>query len=602
MGIVEQLEELVKSAVDASSVLKTFPGTVRLVSHYDADGIASAAIMVKALEREGKGFRLSFVKQLSDDCIREMAGDEEMLTVFTDLGSGFLNEICEHLLVDRRKVIILDHHQVQGVVPEGKESSLYHVNPVLQGIDEDISGSGVSYLLARALSPVNKDLSEFAIIGAIGDSQTGSIGPHWGLLGINKEILKDAQSTGKISISKGLRLWGRYGRPIYKALQYSMDPYIPDVTGSESGSVQFLQEMGIMLKEPTGEWRTLASLDENETKKLATGIIKERIRNGEDNPEWIFGDVYELLDKKGGFRDANEFATMLNACGKSGNGFTGVAICLNDEGYEKDLKSAMSAYRREIGKSLDLVRKTPGMVRSTGTADYILAGDRISEHVISNVASIIEKSCLRPEGCLVPDGVCHKPVFAMADAEDGQVKVSGRISDSLVGEGISMKDILSKAAEEFGGQGGGHAGAAGATIPAGTEERFINTVEKLLTARSGAQVAASVDGKSQDVLVQETLPGSGSNNIKGNAQEIEKGEQPVDEPVQAVIADKDAQSDDKKESDLNGRKHEGTAAEGERKGREEAGQGREKGDDGKEGRRPVSKEMERQGLVRYLFS
>ena len=453
MEMIEQLENLVRGAVKAAGVVKSFPGTVRVVSHYDADGIASAAIVVKALERAGKDFRLSFVQQLSEEYIAGVAGDEELLVIFTDLGSGFLDEICRHLFHKERKVIILDHHQVQGEVSKGKEGVVYHVNPVIHGIEEDISGSGVSYLMARALSPVNKDLSELAIIGAIGDSQIGSIGPHWGLLGINKEILKDAEVTGKIALGKGLRLWGRYGRPIHKALQYSMEPYIPKVSGSESGSVQFLQELGIELKESTGEWRNLASLSEEETRRLATGIIKERIRNGEDNPEWIFGDVYELLDKKGNFRDANEFATMLNACGKSGNAWMGVGICLNDEGYAQDIGKHMTAYRREIGKAVDLVRNHPEVVRVTEHAAYIMAGERISEHIISNVASIVEKSCL------VPGGGCHRPVFAMAKTGDGQVKVSGRISDLLVKQGLNMKDVMSRAGKGLGGQGGGHAGA-----------------------------------------------------------------------------------------------------------------------------------------------
>jgi single-stranded-DNA-specific exonuclease len=572
MDMVGQLESLVKGAVKAAGVVKSFPGIVRVVSHYDADGIASAAIVVKALERAGKDFRLSFVQQLSEDYVTGMAGEDELLVLFTDLGSGFLDEIGRHLLDRERKIIILDHHQVQGEVPEDKGQAVYHVNPVLNGIDDDISGSGVSYLMARALSPVNKDLSELAIVGAIGDSQIGSIGPHWGLLGINKEILKDAEATGKVALGKGLRLWGRYGRPVHKALQYSMEPYIPEVTGSESGSVQFLQELGIELKGPAGEWRNLASLSEEETRKLATGIIKERIRNGEDNPEWVFGDVYELLDKPGGLRDANEFATMLNACGKSGNAWMGVAICLNDEGYAQDIGKSMTAYRREIGKAVDLVRKHPELVRVTEHAAYIMAGERISEHIISNVASIVEKSCL------VPGGDCHRPVFAMARTEDGQVKVSGRLSDKLAGRGLNMKYIMSRTGEVLGGQGGGHAGAGGATIPEGSEERFINTVEKLLIASGRAPAG----------------------NIKGSAQNIEKAGQEAaavngehNQAVAGHLIPKESQGEKHGKAET-----EGTGVEGEEEGREaQRGEAREGS-----GGSPGSQKMERQGLVRYLFS
>lgn len=598
MRRVDQLEGLVKSAVDAAEAVKSYPGVVRVVSHYDADGIASAAIMVRALEREGKEFRLSFVKQLSEEIIRGMAGDEELLMVFTDLGSGFLGDIGESLLKGERKVVILDHHQVQGEVPAGMEERVFHVNPVLNGIEEDISGSGVSYLMARALSPVNKDLSELAIIGAIGDSQTGSLGPHWGLLGINKEILKDAEATGKIRKEKGLRLWGRYGRPLYKALQYSVDPYIPEVSGSESGAVQLLKELGIGLKEPSGEWRTLASLSREESRKLATGMIKERIRNGEENPEWIFGDVYELLDKEGSFRDANEFATMLNACGKSGNAWMGVGLCLNDDDSQRDVKRVMAAYRRRIGQALNLVRKSPEMMKVTERAGYILAGSRISEHIISNVASIMEKSCLYPEGGGLSSGVC-RPLFAMADSDEGMVKVSGRASDELVRQGVSMKEIMATVAEEFGGEGGGHDGAAGATIPAGSEERFINTVEKLLSGHIANQeepkepvaVGALSGPESRDIEV---------NNIKEGAHNIEE--------QSAGIMDHDHMApnpgrDEGAQEKGHGRKDEGPPEEGEGKGREEAGPGREESrPEAEERGSPGSKEVERQGLVRYLFS
>ena len=135
--------------------------------------------------------------------------------VFLDLGSGQLESIKRHILGEEKAgtiVIVSDHHQTQGDV---SHRNLFHVNPVLFGIEGNISGAGISYLIARAVSSVNIDLSELGIIGAIGDSQMGSIGERWGLFGLNKEILKDAEKTNKIRVKKGLRLWGRYTRPVH---------------------------------------------------------------------------------------------------------------------------------------------------------------------------------------------------------------------------------------------------------------------------------------------------------------------------------------------------------------------------------------------------
>jgi RecJ-like exonuclease len=469
----DSIKRLVEELIRVGKVIKSFSGGIRIVSHYDADGIASAAIMVRAMSREGKEFHLSLVNQLSDRILKELGKEQGRLIIFTDLGSGYLDSIQKHLMQDgSTKVIIVDHHQVEGEV---NSKDLLHINSEEFGITENISGSGMTYLLARTMNPDNRDMSHLGIIGAIGDSQTGSIGEKWGLFGLNKEILKDAEVSKKIEISKGLRLWGRYTRPIHKTLQYSVDPYIPGISGSESASVQFLQELGIELK--NGEkWRTLADMSEEENRKLASGMITERIRGNHNNPEWIFGDVYELLDKEGELRDANEFATILNACGKMGKAYMGIALCLN-EANQSDAMKILESYRRQIGKAMAWVHKNPDSVRDTENAVYIFGGGNISEHIISNVVSIINKSSLDINGTVV--NVREKPVFAFADMENG-VKVSARVNDDLVEQGVDLKEMLVNVTRDIGGEGGGHKGAAGARIAKGDEDKFISYVEKIL--------------------------------------------------------------------------------------------------------------------------
>jgi RecJ-like exonuclease len=467
--MIEKLSNLVREAKNASSIIKSYSGIIRLVSHYDADGIASAAIMVKVLSRENKNFHLTLIKQLNEDLIEKLSGEKNDLIIFTDLGSGQLKEIGKHL--SECRIIICDHHE-----PQGEElGNVIHMNSVSVGITGNISGSGVTYILARAINPENIDLSQLAIVGAIGDSQIGSVEEDWGLAGLNKEILKEAQNKGNVKVSKGLRLWGRYTRPVHKALEYSVDPYIPGVSGSESSAVQFLHDIGIKVKNEKGGWRTISDLSLDEQKRLASGIIAERIRGNHENPHHIFGDVFELLDKEGEFRDANEFATVLNACGKLGRGYLGVAVCLNDFSHVPKIKQSLEEYRREIRKSIDWVceqiEKSESDVVKIQKGIYVIAGDKISEHTISNVISIISHSNMLP---------VDKPLFGFANAEDG-IKISVRADDILVKKGLNLKEIVSEAAEECEGQGGGHPGASGATIPYGSEERFINAIEKILT-------------------------------------------------------------------------------------------------------------------------
>jgi RecJ-like exonuclease len=468
--VLEKLEALVKQAKKGADAIAARKGVVRMVSHYDADGIASAAIMAKALLRANKKFHMTIVKQLTEEAVAGLSAERPEFLLILDMGAGQLELLDSRL--PGTDIVILDHHQCEGA--PGQRT--LHVNPMDFGIQEDISGSGVAYLVARAMSPGNRDLAGIAIIGAIGDSQAGSIGEKWGLFGINSEILKDAMETRKVRLWKGLRLWGRYTRPLYKALAFSIDPLIPGVSGSESSAVQFLNELHIEQKKGNGDWRTLADLSEDEQKRLASGMISERIKAGHPNAEWIFGDVYELLDKGIDSKDAGEFATLLNACGKMGKGYVGVELCLNVPRAFLESRWVMEKYRKAIGTAVrwlsDQVEKAnPRTVRKKENGWYLLTGSSVGEHIISNVMSIVEKSA-----------DSGKPIFAFADAQDG-AKVSARASDILVKGGLNLKAVCTFAAGKVGGRGGGHSGAAGATIPAGSEEAFMAAAEEYMSGK-----------------------------------------------------------------------------------------------------------------------
>ena len=69
------------------------------------------------------------------------------------------------------------------------------------------------------------------------------------------------------------------------------------------------------------------------------------------------------------------------------------------------------------------------------------------------------------------------PLIGFAITENGEVKVSARSTQELVDKGLNLSAALKKAAKAFDGVGGGHAIAAGATIPKGKEEAFLELVE-----------------------------------------------------------------------------------------------------------------------------
>jgi single-stranded-DNA-specific exonuclease len=165
----QQVGDLTKDAKEAASLILDHISKgdiIHVSSHVDADGLSAGGIIAKALLRAGAKFRLRLERWMDEKVADRIAEEGAELTIFTDMGSGYLDLLGERLTKD---VIILDHHQPITELPDG----FVQVNPHTRGIDgtRDISGAGVSYFAAKALDEKNIDLAYLAVVGALGDLQ-----------------------------------------------------------------------------------------------------------------------------------------------------------------------------------------------------------------------------------------------------------------------------------------------------------------------------------------------------------------------------------------------------------------------------------------------
>jgi RecJ-like exonuclease len=129
----------------AKAILETVneDGFIQVFSHLDADGIAAAGIIGKALFRLDAKFRVRITQWIDEKLMDEILSEKPQLIVFTDLGSGYIDLLGEKLA--DFTIVILDHHQVIGE----QAANFVHVNPHLHGIDgaRDISGSWTELML-----------------------------------------------------------------------------------------------------------------------------------------------------------------------------------------------------------------------------------------------------------------------------------------------------------------------------------------------------------------------------------------------------------------------------------------------------------------------
>ncbi|MEK6800647.1 MAG: DHH family phosphoesterase, partial [Nanoarchaeota archaeon] len=84
---------------------------IKIISHFDTDGITSAAIFSKALARWGKTFSLEIVKGLDEEYIKCLSNDE--ILIFLDLASGSLN----YLGNKKTEIFVFDHHEITQEIP-----------------------------------------------------------------------------------------------------------------------------------------------------------------------------------------------------------------------------------------------------------------------------------------------------------------------------------------------------------------------------------------------------------------------------------------------------------------------------------------------------
>ncbi len=452
MNIPEKFEELLKEASDRFRQMER----VRIVSHYDADGISSAAIALAASLREGKKVHHTIVKQIRPDVVEMLNQGSYENIIFTDLGSGHLSSVNK---VDAENIIVLDHHNISGDLERG-----VHVNPHVAGLEEDtISGAGVTYLFSREVNDKNKDLSALAVVGAIGDIQE----ENWKMNGLNKGIMKEAVEAGHLEKGEGLRLFGRLSRPVHKALQYTSRPHIPGVSESESGAVQFLSGLDIDLKNGDGSWKKLVDLGEEEKKRLASAIIKKRARNGVEEPGEVFGNTYTLHCFNGRFKDARELSTAMNACGRMEKGEMGVLACIGDDEAMERVESIVKGYKRTLGKLIRSVRNGDVELENKDGFNLLDGRGSIPENFIGTVCSILQSD--------ISEGVA---LVGISESENSKAKVSIRTPDDF---DINVGETLEEISNEIDIDGGGHESAGGGYVGVEEVEDFLNLLSKRLS-------------------------------------------------------------------------------------------------------------------------
>jgi single-stranded-DNA-specific exonuclease len=412
---------------------------IRVISHYDTDGITSAAIITKTLKRLNKTFSVKIIKGLNKEILKkEMQRNEKEILFFTDLASSNLNSFKDL----KNEIFIIDHHEIDQTKLNNK---IKIINPHLINKIE-ICSAGLCYYFSKEISSKNKDLARLAVIGMIGDRHEREISKEY------QQIIDDAE---EVEVQKNLLIFSTT-RPLRRSLEYSTSFYIPGVTGSPEGVLNILRENEISPE------KSLCELTKEESSRLITAIMIRR--STQKNPEEIFGNIYILkfFNRK---EDGREISVLINACSRTGYSDLALSFCLETRGYYEKAQDIYIKYRKDI---LDGLKTAETLEKIQGSGFVILnAKERIKDAIIGTVCSMISSSNVYDKGTIL---------IGMAYNED-KIKVSARIAGEC---NKNLKEVLEKTVISIEAEVGGHQKAAGCLINKQDESKFLEELKKNL--------------------------------------------------------------------------------------------------------------------------
>ncbi len=424
------MNRLEKAAEDIARSILRCDG-MRVVSHNDADGITSAGLICSALTRAGIPFHATLLNRLDPSIVDGLQGP----VVFCDMGSG------KPELISRVKgeCFVLDHHRPVGTL------GCMHLNPHLFGIDGafELSAAGVVYSVVRKMGD-NVDLAGLALVGAMGDRQA--------MIGANRAILEEAVSQGVVEVKPGLKM--AEDGPVEEVFGRCVEPIL-DFTGNGEKTKRFLEDLGIK-----GD---IQSLNRDDLSRLCTALALKLLMQGSFAADSIMGEVIRL--KKEVVENSLEMVQLLNACGNRDLPGLGLTLCLRDKSALDDARRLASEYKAHILREIRHLTENHQEKRSIR---YLMLKDGEAGAVVSGLG--------------IRYLFTDRPLITL-NHKDDMVKISARGNKLLIERGLDLSVALRQAAEAVGGVGGGHTIASGASIPPGTEERFLEIVDEVVGAQ-----------------------------------------------------------------------------------------------------------------------
>ena len=359
------------------------------------------------------------------------------------------------------------------IIPQSEKSELEDIEEIISSLEFG------NYLLKEELSSLkekNVNLEENETYITLTNNYNELKNSYEELIN-EKEIvssqLKNQESVFNERLSKVTEIKDKYGMENETLINENQDLIdsnnkLKESNDSLKSDIEKLKENYNLLEEE----KEKTSKDYLELKEEYNNLIDKYNEMVDElikiNPD-IFGDCFTIPKEIPLLRDLEEYAYILDACGKNKKAGLGLSIAIGER--ERILEVALDLqrkYRDQILKGLSWIKREGAV--GLNSIQYLYTEDKVLKSVMGTIASI---------GLSVELLDNSKPVLGLSRLHN-DIKISGRTTREMVDKGVNLGKALNDSSKNFGGQGGGHDIAAGAMIPYESKDFFLKLVDEMV--------------------------------------------------------------------------------------------------------------------------
>ena len=189
--------------------------------------------------------------------------------------------------------------------------------------------------------------------------------------------------------------------------------------------------------------------------------------------EELIGYTYTFPseDRRSFLRDAREFSTMLNSCGRINRAGVGIAICMGDRNKMLQAgENILVEYRKMIRDYMNILTNERWRMNDSTSCLMVNAEGVVPETMTGTISSLLAGS---PKNA-------GKIIILRTNGEENTIKFSSRKSIGCKSD-VNLSSLMRIGAEKFNGVGGGHNAAAGARITKDKLDSFLDYLEDNVT-------------------------------------------------------------------------------------------------------------------------